>query len=224
MASAVLVSGGLDSTVLLHYVAKDLKDTPIHALSFNYGQKHSKELDRACWQCEQLSCVKEHKVLDISFFKVIADGASTLVEGGGEVPDLGALDEAQLDQPPTYVPNRNMILLSLAAAFAESRGCRTVYYGAQAQDEYGYWDCTSEFVAHLNQTLALNRRNAVTVRAPFAGLSKSDEVEVGLRLGVNFAHTWTCYRGGDRPCGECPTCVERTSAFRNAGVVDPLMR
>ncbi len=222
MAATVLLSGGLDSTVLLHYVARKLKAAPLFVLSFDYGQKHGRELEMARWQCSRVPQVKEHKVLKLDFFADLLGGATALVQGGGHVPDLAELSEADRDQPPTYVPNRNMVLLSLAAAFAESRACDRVFYGAQAQDEYGYWDCTTDFVARLNQVFALNRRQPVTIVAPFATKRKSEEVTLGVELGVDFAHTWSCYRGGPKPCLACPTCVERLTAFREAGVEDPL--
>jgi 7-cyano-7-deazaguanine synthase len=222
MAATVLISGGLDSTVLLHMVAKKLGAEPIYALSFDYGQKHPKELAMAKWQCDRVPSVAEHIVTSLPDFAALVSGASSLVSGGGDVPDLSDVPEAERDQPPTYVPNRNMILLSLAAAFAESRGCEVLYYGAQAQDEYGYWDCTDEFIRRINDVLSLNRRNPVRVEAPFAHLRKSEEIRLGLELGVDFAHTWTCYRGGAKPCGLCPTCVERLNAFAEVGMTDPL--
>jgi len=221
MSATVLLSGGLDSTVLLHHVAKQLGVAPIHALSFDYGQKHSRELEMARWQAARIEAVAEHTVLDMSCFAAVVSQASVLVRGGPSVPQLVDVPVHDLDQPPTYVPNRNMILLSLAAAFAEARGCRVVYYGAQAQDEYGYWDCTGEFVGRLNNVLALNRRESVQICAPFAGKRKSEEILIGQELGVDFGHTWSCYRGGDRPCGVCPTCVERHNAFAEAGIPDP---
>jgi 7-cyano-7-deazaguanine synthase len=116
-----------------------------------------------------------------------------------------------------------MVLLSLAASFAEAQAADTVFYGAQAQDEYGYWDCTREFIETINRTLALNRRQPVRVEAPFASWRKSEIVRLGMTLDVDFAHTWSCYRGESRPCGVCPTCVERATAFSEAGVNDPLL-
>ena len=220
--AVVLLSGGLDSTVLLHHAVKDLQCAPVYALSFRYGQRHGRELDCAVWQAKAAG-VAEHQVLDISFLGELLRDGTALVSGGADVPDLAELSEHDLEQPPTYVPNRNMVLLSLAAAWAEAKGCRDVYYGAQAQDEYGYWDCTTDFVARINETLALNRRNAVQIHAPFATARKARNVEMGLRLGVDFGHTWSCYRGGEQPCMTCPTCVERVHAFAEAGADDPLV-
>ncbi|MFO7976285.1 MAG: 7-cyano-7-deazaguanine synthase, partial [Candidatus Hydrogenedentota bacterium] len=147
---------------------------------------------------------------------------TSLVNGGSNVPDLAEVADADRGQPSTYVPNRNMMLLSIAAAYAEAHGAADVFYGAQAQDEYGYWDCTTEFVERLNRVLALNRRTAVIVHAPFVGMSKTESLRLGLELGVDYAHTWSCYRGGGKACGTCPTCIERLRAFREAGLPDPV--
>ena len=217
----VLLSGGLDSTTLLHYVVKRLGGAPVHALTFLYGQKHRRELAAAAWQAHAVGAVA-HDVMDLGGVGVLIAGGSALTDPAREVPRLADLDAGELSQPPTYVPNRNMLLLAAAAAYAEARGIGDLYYGAQQQDRYGYWDCTSEFLERINAVLALNRRQAVTVQAPFVGRRKADEIRLGLSLGVDYAHTWTCYRGGDRPCRECPACVERTAAFHEAGVVDPL--
>lgn len=220
-AAVVLLSGGVDSSTLLHHVHASRRYKTIYALSFNYGQKHSRELAMASWQARAAG-VKEHRVLDLSFFGELVKGGSALTDAAIQVPDLAAIRGRARRQPPTYVPNRNMMLLSLAAAYAEAHGCRDVFYGAQAQDEYGYWDCTPEFVRRLNRVLALNRGTPVRVHAPFAAKSKAAVVALGLRLGVDYAHTWTCYRGARRPCGACPSCVERARAFQRAGVPDPI--
>lgn len=221
--AVVLVSGGLDSTVLLHHVAKELERTPIHALSFNYGQRHLRELDCAKWQAEIVGVAK-YKLIELAFLQNVLSGASTLMADGPPVPDLKDIEESDTDQPPTYVPNRNMMLLSIAAAYAEAHGISDVYYGAQAQDEYGYWDCTTDFLERINAVLTLNRRNAITIHAPQVKASKADNVRRGIDLNVDFSHTWSCYRGEDVPCGTCPTCVERKNAFEAVGVGDPLTR
>lgn len=222
MAAVVLVSGGMDSSTLLHYVHQRLGEGILYALSFQYGQRHRRELEMARWQCERVGAVVDWQTVDIGFYGALTEGATALAGESVEVPALADIPEGELDQPITYVPHRNLVMLSLAAGFAESRGCATVYYGAQAQDEYGYWDCTSTFVERLNGVLGLNRRGAVSIEAPFAGMRKADELRLGMELGVDFAHTWTCYRGGELACGVCPSCVERLRAFAEAGLVDPL--
>lgn len=222
MSAVVLLSGGLDSTVLLHHVARNLCHGPVHALSFDYGQRHARELACARVQAVLAGCAS-HEVIPLGFLGPMLAPASTLIAGGAPVPDLKDLDEDALRQPPTYVPNRNMMLLSLAAAYAEAQGIADIYYGAQAQDEYGYWDCTAEFLTRVNAVLALNRARPVTVHAPFVASPKAESVRLGLALGVDFAQTWSCYRGGDTPCGTCPTCVERDNAFATNGIRDPLL-
>lgn len=219
--AVVLLSGGMDSAVLLACVLKTLGRGPVHALSFDYGQRHRRELECARWQAKTLGAA-EYRAIDLGFVAGLVEGGTTLVQGGQDVPDLAELSESELDQPPTYVPNRNMMLLSTAVAYAEARGIRDVFYGAQAQDEYGYWDCTQGFIERLNRVLELNRRDRVTVQAPFVGKKKSELVRLGEELGVDFSRTWSCYRGGEIACATCPTCVERLKAFREAGATDPL--
>lgn len=217
--AVVLLSGGMDSATLAYYIRKRLGVKELYSLSFSYGQKHARELEMARRQAQNVE-VKEHRVLDIFFFGGIATIGSALTDASVRVPDLEEIGREQRMQPPTYVPNRNMTFLSIGAAFAESRGVQDVFYGAQAQDEYGYWDCSVDFVRKMNEVLALNRRYPVKVHAPFAGLSKADVLKMGLELGVDYGQTWTCYRGGEQPCGTCPSCVERKKAFEAVGIVE----
>jgi len=219
--AVILLSGGLDSTVLLHYLRHKLRRR-VTALSVAYGQKHSRELRQSRIQAMSAGVV-EHVVADMRFIGPLLKG-SALTDDSVAVPALAGLNKAQLAQPPTYVPNRNMMLLSIAAAFAESRGICEIYYGAHQGDRYSYWDCSSEFVRRLNRALALNRKDPVSVIAPFTNKSKAEILRIGMRLGVDFSRTWSCYRGGACPCGECPTCVERAAAFACAGIADPLIK
>jgi len=223
MITTILLSGGLDSTVLLHYLIKKQKINNLSALSFSYGQRHTKELECAQWHTDNCGNVKEHKIISLDGLGTLLSGSSTLLEGGGEVPDLDELSEEQLKHPPTYVPNRNMIMLSIAAAFAESRASTALYYAAQAHDRYSYWDCSADFVNSINKTLALNKSCPVKVEAPFVNMKKYEVVSLGAELDVDFSRTWSCYRGGTRPCGTCPTCKERQAAFQQAQIEDPLL-
>lgn len=220
-AAMVLLSGGLDSSVLLHHVVTTHKGAPVYALSFDYGQRHAKELECAAWQADRAD-VHEYHVVDLSFLAELVREGTSLVNGGAQVPDLNALAAADRAQPPTYVPNRNMTLLSIAAAYAEAQNVFELYYGAQAQDEYGYWDCTNDFLERINAVFALNRARPIRVHAPFTSRKKADIVALGCELKVDFSRTWSCYRGEALSCGTCPTCVERLNAFRDAGVDDPL--
>lgn len=219
--AVVLLSGGMDSATLLQYVKQELGVADIHALSFLYGQRHACELESARWQAEHVGVAKHHMV-DLSFMGTLTQGGSALTDLSMPVPDLVDVPEVQRSQPPTYVPNRNMVLLSLGAAYAESVGICDVFYGAQAQDDYGYWDCTATFVARINALLGLNRGDGVTISAPFLNMRKAEVLKIGLALGVDYAHTWTCYRGGEVPCGTCPSCVERRKAFEESGMEDSL--
>ena len=220
--AVVLLSGGIDSTTLLHHAKHTLNFDSIHALSFDYGQKHSCELEMARWQANHAS-VTEHKCIDLQSLKQIIGPGSALTDDSVDVPNLSDLSDDDHDQPPTYVPNRNMILLALSAAYAEARNISDVFYGAQAQDEYGYWDCTTDYVSRLNHTLALNRRVPINVHAPFIAMKKSDILKIGIALNIDYSHTWSCYRGQRPPCGSCPTCSERSNAFADISLADPLL-
>ncbi len=212
-----IVSGGMDSVTLLHYLVKrEGKTTAV--LSFTYGQKHSREIEFARWQAEALGC-QPHLVVDLSMLAPLF-ASSALVSEQIAVPDIAAVQGDP--QPVTYVPNRNMIFLSIAAAAAETLGIRTIYYGAQAHDLYGYWDTTPDFLQRINALLSLNRKNAILVDAPLVHLSKADVLRLGQELGVDYSRTWSCYRGGQQACGRCPTCAERLAAFAVLGLRDPL--
>jgi len=217
MDAVVILSGGMDSVTLLHYLVKREKRNPA-VLTFTYGQKHSKETALAEYHAKNLGC-PGHLVVDLSgLVSVFSDSA--LVNKEISIPDL---EQVQGDpQPPTYVPNRNMVFLSIAAAYAETNGVNVVYYGAQAQDMYGYWDTTSDFLERINALLSLNRKKPVRILAPFVSFSKTDVLRMGLELGIDYEKTWSCYQGGEAACGRCPTCVERLQAFKNLGLTDPL--
>ena len=211
-----IVSGGMDSVTLLHYLVKREGKHPA-VVSFRYGQKHTRELACAVFHAQQLGCPQ--KTFDLTGLGA-AFAASALVAADQPIPDV----ETVLGdpQPPTYVPNRNMIFLALAAAYAESLGVSDVYYGAQRHDVYGYWDTTPQFLERLNAVFALNRKLPMQIRAPFVTYSKADELRVGLALGVDYAQTWSCYAGQELACGRCPTCAERLTAFREVSIPDPL--
>jgi len=220
MNSAVmLLSGGLDSSVLLALLRHIDTNMGIVALSCNYGQRHAKELGYAQKAAKRYG-VSQHFILPMDFMAEMNRAGSALL-GGLAVPDLADLSEQDRQNPPTYVPMRNTILLALAASCAETRGIRNVFYGAQQQDAYGYWDCTGQYVGKLNALFSSCRRDVV-INAPFITLRKSGVVQIGHELGVEFAHTWSCYRGEGLQCGTCPTCVERRNAFKEAGVLDPI--
>lgn len=217
MDSVVIVSGGMDSVTLLHYLVKREKRDPA-VMTFQYGQKHSREIECAKVQVALLG-IKAHMMVDLRATQAIF-GTSALVNTDIIIPDMQEV--VGDNQPATYVPNRNMLFLAYAVAYAESLKVDTVFYGAQAHDLYGYWDTTPEFLERLNNVYALNRKDAVKIEAPFVKYSKADVLRTGVELGVDYAQTWSCYAGQDKACGQCPTCAERLKAFEEVGLVDPL--
>jgi 7-cyano-7-deazaguanine synthase len=238
----VSLSGGLDSTVLLHLMVKHFGAKNVDAISFDYNQRHDVELHQAKRTTELLGV--RHKIVDISFLGKIAAGVSAMVKGDVATPTME--DVLGDPQPVTYMPNRNMILASITAAFAESVGANTIALGIQKIDSYSYWDTTPEFFEAIENVFKLNRKTPINFIAPFLNLSKTEEILLGVELGVDFGMTWTCYEGsytetrtvyerepaGGRnaiieyhymPCGKCPSCKERAAAFAKAGVEDPLV-
>jgi 7-cyano-7-deazaguanine synthase len=214
----VPISGGLDSTTIL-YMAK-ARGMQIHAVSFNYGQRHmDSELACAEYHVEKVG-VESWKVLDITFFKEIAN-TSSLTNNNIDVAD--ARDVVGDPQTVNYVPNRNMMMLSICAAYAESLQAETVFHGAALVDsQAGFWDGSAEFLQYINNLLSLNRRDRVKVECPLIELSKEQIIHKAVSLGVDVSKTWTCYRGGDQPCGYCTACSSRIAGFMSAGYIDPL--
>ncbi len=212
-----IVSGGMDSVTLLHTLVKVNGRRPA-VISFIYGQKHVREVALARENALLLG-LDEPLVCDLTTMRDLFR-TSALVAADLDVPTI---EQVRGDsQPVTYVPNRNMIFLALAAAYAESHGATEVFYGAQAHDLYGYWDTTPEFLNKLNAVYALNRKTPVRIDAPFAHFSKADVLRQGLAIGVDYARTWSCYEGQDLACGVCPTCAERLAAFTEVGLTDPI--
>ncbi len=213
MRTVVLVSGGLDSAVLLAQVTRD--HDVVCALSFAYGSKHNaKELPCAESQCQLLGV--EHKVLNLEFISECF--RSSLLLSGDAIPD-GHYEEQSMQK--TVVPFRNGIMLSVAAGLAESLGGNAVAIAAHAGDHAIYPDCRNEFMESMAAAMTLGTYAGVELLRPFIALSKTDIVRRGSELGVDFANTWSCYKGGSRHCGSCGTCVERREAFINASLPDP---
>lgn len=215
--SVAIVSGGMDSVTLLHYLVKQEKCQPA-VITFLYGQKHDKEVSFARENAKQLGC-DQHLILDLSTLQPLFAN-SALVNEGTAVPDV--VEVMGDPQPATYVPNRNMIFLALAAAYAETNNVSEIYYGAQRHDIYGYWDTTPQFLESLNGVYQLNRKTPIEIKAPFVNFSKTDLLRIGLELDVDYGQTWSCYEGQDLACGRCPTCAERLQAFAELGLQDPL--
>jgi 7-cyano-7-deazaguanine synthase len=219
MKGLVILSGGLDSTTLLYHVLKDRRQE-IEAVSFAYGQRHEgRELACADFHTKKLGV--PHTIIDLPFLRDISERAgSALVNRGVPVPHVRTVMGDP--QPVTYVPNRNMLFLSIAAAQAEAIGAEQVYYGAQKHDISGYWDTTPSFLQAMNGVMTLNRKKPVQILAPFVCDSKADIVRRGIALCVDYSHTWSCYEGKDQACGVCSTCAERLKGFADNDIADPL--
>lgn len=211
----VSYSGGADSTVLLYH-AKRYHDKVI-ALSFNYNQRHSKELEYAKINTQKLNI--EHKIIDISFFKELANTSSLT---NNDIKVENARDIIGDAQPAQYIPFRNLMILSICAATAESAKADIIYHGAAQTDSIaGYWDGSENFIESLNKVFLLNRKNKIQVRAPLLIMSKAEIIRYGINLGVNFKETWTCYNGKEKSCGICPSCSLRLKGFIDEKLIDP---
>lgn len=208
----VLLSGGMDSATALALALS--MGGEAEAVSFDYGQRHSKELDYAAELAKAYGV--KHTVLDLS-------GASAAFEGSALTSDidvpLGHYEDESMKQ--TVVPNRNMIMLSLAAGLAISRGLDDVMYAAHSGDHAIYPDCRPEFASAVALAISLGNYDAPTLVTPFIRKTKADIAREGARLGVPFELTWSCYLGEKFHCGACGTCTERREAFELAGVTDP---
>lgn len=215
MKIVTIFSGGMDSTTLLYQALSE--GAEVHALSFNYGQKHKKELEKAKELCLELGVI--HHVVDISSAKSLLVSALT---SNAEVPE-GHYAEDNMRQ--TVVPNRNAIMLSIAYGYAVSIKADKLYFGAHSGDHFVYPDCRPEFAGALNTALRIGNEGFadVSLLAPFNEMSKTDIARRGFELKVPFERTWSCYRGEERPCLKCGTCVERTEAFLDNDKQDPLL-
>ena len=218
----ISLSGGLDSTILTYTLVEQYGAENVHALSFNYNQKHSIELEKAKTTCMKLGIL--HKVIDITFLGDMLKDTSALI-ADSEINTPTITESLGEPQPVSYVSNRNLILSSLCASYAESIEAKYIYLAFQQQDVYGYWDTTLEFVKRLNQVLQLNRKTSIEIKAPFVQMSKSEEIEIGLTLNVPFEDTWTCYSGSnekEEACGTCLSCSDRIGNFAKLGIKDTI--
>lgn len=210
----VIYSGGMDSFTLLHLaLARGYK---VHALSFDYGQRHVRELECAKRVCAELAI--PHKVIDIRALAGVMAGSALTSDVA--VPE-GHYEEESMKA--TVVPNRNMILLSLATGYAVTAGAVAVWYGAHGGDHAIYPDCRPEFVAKMDAVCRVANYEPIGIEAPFMEFSKGAILAEGVKLGLDYSKTWTCYNGRDKACGRCGSCVERLEAFAENGLSDPLL-
>jgi len=223
LKKVVLLSGGIDSTTTLAIALQDSYDdqlpnphSDVMAISFNYGQRHSKELQQAAAIAAHYEV--PHFIIDVP--KELFQG-SRLTDGDA-VPDGKYEDYEGLS--PAYVPYRNGTLISMAGAFAQGREFQEVWFGAHASDwqTWAYPDCSPSFTGAQGTALYMGTNNTVQLKTPIIQLEKKGVVEIGHSLNIPEHLTWSCYKGGDKQCGTCPTCNERIDAFKANGLVDPV--
>lgn len=225
----VLHSGGLDSTVLLYKALREVQGDPsrVKALNIIYGQKHAKEAEYAQWHCRHLGIEQiDANLSDV--FKFNPNVSSLLA--ASEVPlehteYVEQTSKANGRPVVSYIPYRNGLFLSYAAAVAYQLGFNVIYYGAHADDAAGsaYPDCSQDFIQAQARAIWLGTGNTVRIEAPWAALNKAGVVHAGLELGMTpyeLMHTWSCYEGGLTPCGECGTCRDRRAAFEANGIYE----
>jgi 7-cyano-7-deazaguanine synthase len=200
----VLWSGGLDSTVLVGKYLSEGKD--VYPITINYGQRHKKEIEAVMRMGREFGL--KSKILDLGKLEILKCQLTT--------------NEGNVNNN-FIVPNRNMILLSLAVAYAVSVRARTVGISATKTDSPVFPDCRREFLEAMNLACVLGNGNSVRLDFPFINMTKAEVIELGFRLGVPFEYTWTCYEGKERPCLQCLSCIERVKGFMEVGVKDPLL-
>jgi 7-cyano-7-deazaguanine synthase len=218
-----ILSGGMDSSIMTILLVKYYGAENVYPISFDYNQKQVVEVDRAKALCKEIKTA-EHKTFDLSVLGEIAKPMCANIAGTDvEMPTIK--DVLGDPQPVTYVPFRNMILLTLAMSYAETIDSNDVFTGLQVHDEYGYWDTTGPFVDSLNAVANQNRTHRVAIRAPFLQLSKIDELKIceGMDAISLLKHSLTCYNPKDgKSCGKCPSCSERINSFMKLNLVDPI--
>lgn len=209
--SIIILSGGMDSVTLLY----DQKDYIALAVTFDYGSNHNKrEAEYAAYHCEQLGI--DHIVIPLAFIHDYF--TSSLLQGAEAIPEGHYQDK---NMKSTVVPFRNGIMLSIACGLAESRGLTKVLIANHAGDHAIYPDCRATFIDAMNQAMAYGTYEHINIYAPYTSFSKTDIAKVGKVLGIDYSKTYSCYKGGEKHCGKCGTCVERKEALRDAGIDDP---
>lgn len=208
--SVIILSGGMDSVTLLH----NYKEQIALAVTFNYGSNHAqREIACAAENCKELGI--EHLVIPLDFMHQYF--RSSLLQGGEAIPEGHYTAE---NMKSTVVPFRNGIMLAIATGIAESRGLHNVMIANHAGDHTIYPDCRPEFIIAMNDAI-ISGSNGVKLFAPYTNITKTDICALGARIGVDYSKTYSCYKGGEKHCGKCGTCVERKEAFQLAGVSDP---
>lgn len=224
MEKVVLLSGGIDSTTCLALALRDCKPEDVLAVNMYYGQRHEKEMLSA----RKIAAFYGVELMELDLSEIFSrSDCSLLKSSNNAIPESNYAEQLKKtggNPVSTYVPFRNGLMLSAAASIAVSVGAEQVYYGAHADDAAGnaYPDCSVTFTENMNQAIYEGTGGKVNIIAPFISSNKSDVVKKGLELGVPYEMTWSCYQGGEKPCGKCGTCIDRLEAFHKNGVKDPL--
>ncbi|MDI6707764.1 MAG: 7-cyano-7-deazaguanine synthase QueC [Candidatus Thermoplasmatota archaeon] len=216
--AVVLLSGGIDSATTLAIAKSENYDT--HAISFDYGQRHKKELESAKKIARHYRA--KHKILKLDLNFV----SSSLLQKKQKIPERNIKDLGR-DIPSTYVPARNLIFLAYASAYAESIGASKIFIGANAIDYSGYPDCRPDFYKALQEVIKVGTKTgvegkAIDIKYPLINLTKAEIIKKGLSLKVPYHLTWSCYRGKRKACGKCDSCLIRLKGFREAGIKDTI--
>jgi 7-cyano-7-deazaguanine synthase len=220
--AVILLSGGLDSSTVLYQARQD--GHSCYALSFDYQQRHQRELV-AAQAIAAAAQVTEHQVMS---FDLQSWGGSALTDRSIDLPTNRNLDQMTAEIPVTYVPARNTIFLSFALAYAETIGAERVYIGVNALDYSGYPDCRPDYIQAMQTAFTLGTKQGreghpITIEAPLIQLRKTEIIQLGNKLGVPWADTWSCYSGAEQACGVCDSCQLRLAAFAELGLSDPLL-
>ncbi|MBN1109148.1 MAG: 7-cyano-7-deazaguanine synthase QueC [Methanomassiliicoccales archaeon] len=218
MKAICLLSGGLDSTVTLAYAL--CKGHEVTALTIDYGQRHQRELEAA------KAVTSHYRVRHVVMKLPLTEFRSSLIDPSIPLPDR-KVEDIGYDIPDTYVPARNIIFLSVATGLAESLGASNVFIGANSIDYSGYPDCRPEFFQAFEEMLRVGTKmgtlgHPIRVEHPLLRKTKGDIVKMGKIMDVPFELTWSCYRGGERACGHCDSCLLRLKGFKEAGLIDPV--
>jgi len=209
--SIIVLSGGMDSVTLLH----DMKDRIALAITFDYGSNHNKrEAEYAAYHCQQLNI--EHIIIPLSFIGQYFK--SSLLEGADAIPEGHYASE---NMKSTVVPFRNGIMLAIACGLAETRGLKYVLIANHSGDHAIYPDCRAPFIQSMSDAMANGTYEHIKIEAPYTSLTKTEIALIGKKLNIDYSKTYSCYKGEEKHCGKCGTCIERKEALRDAGIDDP---
>ncbi len=223
-AAVVIFSGGLDSTTALYWAKKEF--SRIFAITFHYGQRHSLEIEMAKITARNAG-VDEHLIFEVDLSKI---GASALTDKNLEVPETKSTEEiARRGIPVTYVPFRNGIFISIAAAYAESKGISDIVGGWNAVDFSGYPDCRPDFLSAMEEALNQGTKLGAEgkrwkIHAPLIKMTKGEIIRLGLSLGADYSYSVSCYRGEEVPCMRCDSCLLRAKGWLEVGEEDHLIK